>query len=496
MSPFDDIERTQDAVRSGFGGAPVLVVGDVMLDRYLWGEVKRISPEAPVPVVHVQRETLAAGGAANVALNLAGLGLQVTLAGFTGHDNHRRDLLALLDQAGIDTSAIVIASDRSTTVKTRIIGGHQQMLRLDVEHGTDAPAADIDRLLEAVTHHIDAMGAVVLSDYAKGTLPPRVCQTIIRTARRHGIPVLADPKGRDYARYASATTLSPNRAELAVAIGMSASDLDALLIGGQHLRASLGLDYLTVTRSEQGITLIEPDQIHHVPATAREVFDVSGAGDTVIATLAAGTVAGLSRMDSIRLANLAAGIVCGKVGTAPVERAELLAELESRFIAPILTLDDKIVSLDVLTRRVEAWRTRGETIVFTNGCFDLLHAGHVIYLERARREGDRLILGLNTDDSVRRLKGPARPILSQRDRARVLAALTSVDAVVLFDEDTPLHLIHALRPDVLAKGADYTEDQVVGAREVKSWGGRVALIPYVEGFSTSGIIRRIEAGEQ
>jgi D-beta-D-heptose 7-phosphate kinase/D-beta-D-heptose 1-phosphate adenosyltransferase len=492
---FDHPDSVWLAVQQGFSHKPLLVVGDLMLDRYVWGDVSRISPEAPVPVVRVTHQTTNAGGAANVALNLTGLGLMVTVAGFVGADQARDELLALLAQANANITPI-ITTQRPTTVKTRILGGHQQMLRLDVEEMREAAAADVESLLAALLPMMTSqtVAAIILSDYAKGALTPHVCQNIIRAARARHIPVLVDPKGHDYAKYHGATLLSPNRTELAMATAVSPQDADALIQRGQQLRAALELECLTFTRSEQGITLIAADTIQHDPARAREVFDVSGAGDTVIATLAAGMAAGLSRMDSVRLANIAAGIVVGKVGTVPITHAELLRELHPLIRipnAPNLSAD-KICDLHTVVQRVAQWRAQGERIVFTNGCFDLLHVGHVAYLEQARREGQRLIVGLNTDDSVRRLKGASRPINTQADRARVLAALASTDAVVLFDEDTPLNMLNAIRPDVYVKGADYTEAQLVEAPVVKSWGGRVALMPLVAGQSTTQLIRRMK----
>jgi D-beta-D-heptose 7-phosphate kinase/D-beta-D-heptose 1-phosphate adenosyltransferase len=427
------------------------------------------------------------------------LGLTVTVAGFVGADQPRDELLTLLAQANANVTP-VITTQRPTTVKTRVLGGHQQMLRLDVEETHDATTAAVEQLLAAILPAIAARAyaAIILSDYAKGVLTPHVCQMIIHAARAQHVPVLVDPKGHDYAKYRGATLLSPNRTELAMATGVSSQDVDALIQGGQQLRASLELRCLTFTRSEQGITLIEADAIQHDPACAREVFDVSGAGDTVIATLAAGMAAGLSHMDSVRLANIAAGIVVGKVGTVPIAQNELWHELHQLMHAPETpsanSTADKICNLDIVLQRVALWRAQGEHIVFTNGCFDLLHVGHVTYLEQARREGQRLIVGLNTDDSVRRIKGTSRPINSQADRARVLAALMATDAVVLFSEDTPLNLLNAIRPDVYVKGADYTEAQLVEAPVVKAWGGRVALMPLVAGQSSSQLIEKILKG--
>jgi D-beta-D-heptose 7-phosphate kinase/D-beta-D-heptose 1-phosphate adenosyltransferase len=477
------------SLETGFHNRKVLVLGDLMLDRYLWGDASRLSPEAPVPVVRFVAETKALGGAGNVALNLAKLGLSVAVGGLVGDDESGASLLHLLSQAGIDTAAVKTLPGRPTVTKTRIIGGHHQMLRLDVEDLTPVPDAALTEITAKFEPALsEGLAAVVLSDYKKGALAAPLCQEVIGSARRRGIPVLVDPKGRAYTKYSGATGLSPNRLELAEVTGVPPTNLNALLAAGGELRRTLELEFLAVTLGEQGIALLEPSQARHFPAMAREVFEVSGAGDTVIATMAAGLVAGLDRADTIRLANLAAGIVVGKSGTVPVERTELLDLLSSH---PRVREVEKVCSLETLVQRAAAWRARRERIVFTNGCFDILHAGHVTYLEAARQEGHRLVVGLNSDPSVRALKGTSRPIMREADRARLLAALACVDAVVLFDEDTPLNLILALRPDVLVKGGDYREEDVVGAPQVESWGGRVLCLPLVEGLSTTTIINRI-----
>ena len=480
-----------DSVKQGFGNknAWALVIGDLMLDRYLWGEVERISPEAPVPVVLLKNETECAGGAANVAANLAGLNIATRLVGFIGDDDNGMRLQRAIAELGVDAHGLVKAERHPTIAKTRILGGHQQMMRLDQEDRAQYSDADMQNLLAALSQQIaERPAVVVLSDYAKGVLTPLLCQTVIAKARELNIPVLVDPKGRDYGKYAGATALTPNKRETADACGVSVHDNEALLAAAACLRENLKLDFLAVTRSEEGVSLIEDSHTLHIPATAKQVFDVSGAGDTVIATLAAGLIVGLGRQQALHLANLAAGVVVGKVGTAPIKYEELLHELTAEDSAQQA---DKVCSLDTLLTRVAAWRATGQKIVFTNGCFDLLHAGHVTYLEGARNLGDRLIVGLNTDRSVSALKGPSRPVIQEADRARVMAALESVDAVVLFDEDTPLDLIRAIKPDVLAKGSDYSEDQVVGGTDVKSWGGRVALVELVPGRSTTKIIGKL-----
>jgi D-beta-D-heptose 7-phosphate kinase/D-beta-D-heptose 1-phosphate adenosyltransferase len=471
---------------AGFEARRVVVVGDLMLDRFLWGQVERISPEAPVPVVKLERETRSAGGAANVARNLCGLGLDVTLVGVTGADTGRDELLEELAKYRLHTEGVLVATDRGTTVKTRVVGNHQQMIRIDEERAAPLTGSDQGRLLAEVTAHLAQADALLLSDYAKGVLTEGLCRALIESARSRGLPVLVDPKAKDFGRYAGATLVTPNRGELALATGEPAHDLDALLAAGFRMRESLNLGSLVLTLSEQGMVLIDPEGNHQIPAVARQVFDVSGAGDTVIATFAAGLATGLGLLDAAHLANLAAGIVVGRVGTAAITAKELQAAIDGE---AALEQAAKICEPAEAEARVRRWKANGHRVVFTNGCFDLLHVGHVTYLERARRYGNRLVVGLNTDASVRRLKGPERPLIGQDDRARVLAALAAVDAVVLFAQDTPLALIERLRPDILAKGADYSEEQVVGAREVKSWGGSVVLVPLVENRSTTGIVK-------
>ncbi|MGD8276315.1 MAG: D-glycero-beta-D-manno-heptose-7-phosphate kinase [Thiohalocapsa sp.] len=485
---FREPWRVSDAVAGGFGGRRVLVVGDLMLDRYVTGEVGRISPEAPVPVVRLSGERVVAGGAANVARNLLGLGLSVSLAGVRGEDADGAVLLGLLQAAGMDHAAVLADPDRPTTSKTRIVGNAQQMLRIDAEHTGALPPRLADALAQAVAAALDHAEVLLLSDYAKGVLAGGLGVRLIELAAQRGVPVLVDPKGRDFACYRGATLLTPNRAELALAVGADAADLDGLLQQAQRLRAELGLARLVVTLGELGMALVDAHDIVRVPAVAREVFDVSGAGDTVIAGIAAGLAAGLDPVDCAHLANLAAGVVVGHRGTAAITQHELAAAIAGE---AALEQAAKIRDLASMQAQVEQWRAAGERVVFTNGCFDLLHVGHVTYLERARRHGERLVVGLNTDRSVRALKGEGRPLIGEQDRARVLAALAAVDGVVLFDADTPIQLIRVLRPDVLAKGADYREDEVVGAAEVKAWGGQVVLVPLVADRSTSAIVERM-----
>lgn len=467
----------------------VLVIGDVMLDRYLMGNVNRISPEAPVPVVLLNKSEARAGGAANVAANLSGLGLSAHIIGCIANDDAGHSLKRLMHESGIDTAHLMVSDQRPTVSKTRVMSGNQQIVRIDEESISTFSNTETELLLKQVTQALHTKPAIViLSDYAKGLLSAEACQAIITLCKQLRIPVIADPKGRDYSKYHGASALTPNKKETAEACGVPFHETETLLQAAKQLKDQLALDFLAVTRGEEGISFIDDGHIQHIPATAKQVFDVSGAGDTVIATLAAGLVHGLNPHDALQLANIAAGIVVGKVGTVPVSQAELLKTLISEDGQSQI---DKICDRTQLTNLVNDWRSHGQKIVFTNGCFDLLHAGHVTYLEAAKKSGDKLILGLNTDRSVSALKGPTRPVVHEGDRARVLAALASVDAVILFDEDTPLALIDLIRPDVIVKGDDYTEAQVVGGKEVKSWGGTVKLIPLVQGRSTSNIIKKL-----
>ena len=464
----------------------LLVVGDVMLDMYIWGEVDRISPEAPVPVVRTTHQNERPGGAANVAMNLARLGAQTVLAGFAGVDENGKLLSGHLRRNGIST--LFVASDSFPTItKLRIMGGRQQMLRLDSERLTERPKSDYDRLVQGVLEQLPGCDAVVLSDYAKGALTPEVCWEVIQAARKLNIPVLVDPKNPDFTRYRGATTICPNLRELSLATHIDASNLQALLDAAEAMVAVYDLAFLTVTLSERGIALLRPGNRFLAPAVARQVFDVSGAGDTVIAVLALCLASGFNPEASVQLANVAAGIVVGKVGTVPVEKHELLAALAPEFG---LHAEDKVVTRPELVKRVALWKANGERVVLTNGCFDLLHIGHITVLEQARRCGDKLIVAINSDASVRELKGPTRPIVGERERARVLAALAAVDAVVVFCEPTPLELIVAARPDVIVKGGDYSPSEVVGSAEVQSWGGQVMIVPIVEDFSTTRLIAK------
>ncbi|MEJ2645348.1 MAG: bifunctional D-glycero-beta-D-manno-heptose-7-phosphate kinase/D-glycero-beta-D-manno-heptose 1-phosphate adenylyltransferase HldE [Gammaproteobacteria bacterium] len=465
-----------------FDKGRVLVVGDLMLDRYWHGGTSRISPEAPVPVVHVKGSDERPGGAGNVALNVAALGARATVLGVTGDDEAADTLEQRLGSAGIVCRFQRLAGVPTVT-KLRVISRHQQLIRLDFEDGFDS--FDPSTLLAAYHEALPDCDVVVISDYGKGTLRP--LRELIDAARAAGKPVLVDPKSRNFEPYAGATLITPNLSEFEAVAGPCAGEQE-LVERGLALIARHRLDGLLVTRGDHGMTLLRAGQPElHLPAEAREVFDVTGAGDTVIAVLAAALAAGEGLGEATALANLAAGIVVGKLGTATASVPELRRALYSREEAGYGVLGEEQLQV-----AVEDARQQGERIVMTNGCFDILHAGHVAYLEQARRLGDRLIVAVNTDDSVRRLKGEGRPVNPVDRRMTVLAALSSVDWVVPFDEDTPERLICALRPDTLVKGGDYRPEEIAGADCVTAGGGEVVVLDYVEGASTTEIIRRIK----
>ncbi|MCB2102682.1 MAG: D-glycero-beta-D-manno-heptose-7-phosphate kinase [Rhodobacterales bacterium] len=474
------------------GRARVLVVGDAMLDHFVTGAVDRISPEAPIPVLRVERETELLGGACNVARNIAALGAQVRVVAVTGDDAAGRRLKdALVDGDGQVEAALVPVADRPTPIKTRYMAGGQQLLRTDRERIAPIDGAAEDRIIEAAKDGLRHAGVVILSDYGKGVLTDRVLAAVIAAANAAGRPVIVDPKGSDYGRYRGATLATPNLKELAEAAGRDTAGSDAVVAACRQVTDACGLGGILATRSAEGMSLVmagaEPV---HLPAEAREVFDVSGAGDTVVATLATGLAAGADLATAAALANVAAGIVVAKVGTAAAYADDIVTALRHR------DLDDagaRLLPLHQAQDRVEQWRRRGLSVGFTNGCFDLLHPGHVHLLAQARAACDRLVVGLNSDSSVRRLKGDSRPVQSEASRAAVLASLESVDMVVIFAEDTPLETLKALRPDLLVKGADYTVDTVVGAQEVQSWGGRVLLAELADGHSTTATISRMNA---
>lgn len=479
-----------------FNNAAILVVGDVMLDRYIWGKVRRISPEAPVPVVQVQRTTETLGGAGNVAFNLVSLGCRVTAVGVCGNDAAMRALRVLLGEKGI-VDRLVIDDLRPTITKTRVMSQKQQMLRMDEESTQPLAPHVAEKVRTAVLEALKSSHTVVLSDYGKGLFADDAfVQEIIDAARRQGIPVLVDPKGTDWQRYRRANGITPKTAELEAVVGLTLEETEEKLVSSaRQIRNRLDLDWLLVTRGALGMCLIDSQNTPVlIPAQAREVYDVSGAGDTVIATLAAAMAAGMPLVDAARTANLAAGIVVGKLGTQPILFSELSAALKlDRQQQDYPHSAAKITDLGAALVKTREWRAAGARIVFTNGCFDLLHPGHISLLYQARAFGDRLVVGLNTDASIKRLKGNGRPILSKQDRAAILSALECVDMVVHFDEDTPLRLIEVIRPEILVKGSDYTPDQVVGKEMVESYGGCVRLVDLIQGYSTTQLTQKVIA---
>ncbi len=471
---------------------PIAVVGDVMLDRFLYGDVERISPEAPVPVLRHRQTRSMLGGAGNVARNIAALGGQAVLVGLRGRDAAAAELARLVaSQPGI-TDRIAESAARPTICKMRVIAGTQQVVRVDDELAAPPDAAESAALTAGLSAAMPGCAALILSDYGKGVLSRAVIETAIGLARAQRIPVLADPKSDDFGLYAGADLITPNTRELTRATGMPTTTDAEVVAAARAVMAATGIPAVLCTRAEKGMMLVTADGgVASVPAQAREVFDVSGAGDTVIAALALSLAAGHRLPEATRIANAAAGIAVGKLGTATVAAEELAHAL--RALGQGGLAEQAALDMAAAQRLVRDWRDHGLRIGFTNGCFDILHAGHVALLAAARRRCDRLIVALNTDASVARLKGPSRPVNTLADRAAVIAALSMVDAVVAFAEDTPFELIRALVPDVLVKGADYAVDQVVGADIVQAAGGEVALIALAPGRSTTATLARAAA---
>lgn len=461
----------------------VLVVGDVMLDRHVHGHVRRISPEAPVPVVGLLGEVCTPGGAGNVAAGLAGLGCDVTLAGLIGADAEGELLRQALGSKGVARRELVERPELITVSKTRILSeAHQQLLRLDRDGDRDRFAAFEDDLLARVLPLIADQTAVVLADYEKGVVTPKVARAVIAACRARGVPCVVDPKKVDFSPYAGATVVTPNLLEAERTAGRPLTDDDEAGIAAEELREALRTDAMLITRGPQGMTLALPGAVHHIASRTRDVSDVTGAGDTVVAVLAACLGDHWPIADACRIANTAAGIAVGRPGTYVVQAGELQAAWGG--------LSPKVLGRQAAAAVLAEARRRGRRIVFTNGCFDILHAGHLACLEGAKRLGDLLVVGLNSDASVRGLKGPSRPVIHQDNRAGLLAGLACVDVVVVFDEPTPVELIELFEPDVLVKGGDYTIDQIAGADIVLERGGRVVALPMVPGLSTTAILDR------
>lgn len=465
-------------------GRRCLVVGDIILDKYVSGSVTRVSPEAPIPVVHVEQEKYVLGGAANVAGNILGYHVKPYLCGILGNDESGRIVMQLLESQHIDFMGMVV-SGRCTTTKTRITGMNQQLVRVDQEITDWITLEEETELLDNIKELFDEVQVIILSDYNKGACTERLCREIILMGRSAGKQIIVDPKSADWSKYAMATMITPNFKEFTevVSYGIRDDEKD-IMKAAEVLLKKYELERILVTRSQRGMTLLGGDIPITYAAVQQEVFDVSGAGDTVVGTIASALAAGYGIEDAVEFSNYAAGLSVSKLGTYTVTMEEVLRYINRNGV----TIEDKIVDVHDMDVILENWHKEKKKIIFTNGCFDILHAGHIDYLNEAKKLGDKLIVGLNTDRSVRQLKGPTRPINRQMDRAKLLAALQSVDMVVLFDEETPYELINKIHPDVLVKGGDYKMEEVVG-RECAE---KLCLIPFLEGYSTTDIIERLK----
>ena len=464
----------------------VLLVGDVMLDRYFVGSVDRISPEAPVPVLHVRRSFNRPGGAGNVAVNIAAMGGSTVLVGVVGDDEAGRCLRAVLEQDGVGGGEIVTSLAIPTTVKTRLLAGHNQIARFDEEEPLDDEHVRHD-IVQSIGRLAAAADVAVISDYAKGVCDQAVCRAVIEAARARHVPVIVDPKGSDFSKYAHASVITPNRSEAVAAVGFSIRGPDDALKAAQILRERFSIDSAVVTLGEQGMVVVSPQESAVIPTQAKQVFDVTGAGDSAVATLAVALGRSLPLREACFLANVAAGLQVSRIGTARITWSEVLGAIEQGE----KMARGKVVSRAELQAAVRQARAEGKKIGFTNGCFDILHHGHVQLLEAAAQECDLLVVGVNSDASVTKLKGPPRPFVPSVERQAVLAGLSAVALVCEFSEDTPLELIKVVEPDVLVKGADYAVDDVVGGDVVKARGGRVVTPLFVPDASTTGIIDRI-----
>lgn len=472
-----------------FDNCHILVVGDLMIDEYLWGEVDRISPEAPVQVVSVQNEDLTLGGSGNVVNNLVALGAKVSIIGVVGAGTNGTLLRDKLDELGANTHGVITEPDRPTTKKTRIIAEHQQVLRIDRETKNNISDQTLEAVAQAAENIIPHADVVLISDYGKGLITEALLSKLTKTARKHGKLTIADPKGLDFKKYSGINVMTPNKKEAAFAAGIEIIDDATLFEAGQRLIQNIGIDKLIITCGKDGMVYFETDaDVQKIGTKARQVFDVSGAGDTVLAILGLAIASGMSFKDGVALANTAAGLVVGKVGTATVSKKELASALQ-----PIpADIVSKQINLEELATLTEDIRKKGKRIVLTNGCFDLLHVGHVKLLAASKQMGDILIVAIDDDDSVRRLKGPDRPVISDAERVRIISALDSVDYVVVFSAGELEQIIEAARPDVLTKGSNYQSADVYGREIVEQHGGQVELIPITEDVSSTQIINNIK----
>ncbi len=481
-------------ILSAFQTVHVTVLGDVMLDRYVFGDVERVSREAPIPILRFQHADDMLGGAGNVARNVVHMGGRSTLIGVVGEDTTGRTLVEAAEREPGLTASIASDASRRTTLKTRFVAQGQQLLRVD-EEAVDAVDPILSKNLSArVEAALGEAQALVLSDYAKGVLTEESISSALKIARHRGAIVLVDPKSRDLRRYAGATVITPNAPEAAQATGIDCDDDESATRAARSIAATTGCPFVVITRGAQGMTILSDaqgaGQVVHLPTEVRQVYDVSGAGDTVVAAFALALTVGAPIERAARIANLAAGIAVGKAGTAAVDATELRRAINA---SSVLANDTKVVDLETAAGMVRAWRSERLRVILTNGCFDLLHPGHVGLLQKAKALGDKLIVAINSDESIKRLKGPGRPVQNEAARAVVMASIAPVDLVVIFPEDTPVKVIEAIRPDVLVKGADYTIEQVTGGDIVQAYGGRIVLVPLEKGHSTTNAIRKASA---
>lgn len=476
---------------SKFEKCHILVVGDVMVDEYMWGDVDRISPEAPVQIVSIKNENYALGGAGNVVNNIAALGAKVSIAGVVGAGRNGQLLIDQFKDIGVDTAGIVKDPDRPTTQKTRIIAANQHVLRIDREAKTDISDRTLESIIAFVNEKICDVDVVLISDYGKGLLTKTLLSALIDAGKTHQKTTIADPKGLDFSKYAGVSILTPNKKEAALASGVEIIDESTLQEAGNKILKSVGLDQLLITCGKEGMVLFGHNRApYNVKADARQVYDVSGAGDTVLAILGLAIASGCSLEESVTLANTAAGIVVGKVGTASVSRKEMASALKP-YDVDTLSKHKQLSEFSVL---IEELRKKGQHIVLTNGCFDLLHVGHIQLFAAAKQLGDILIVAIDDDDSVKMLKGPGRPVIRAKERVHILSALDVIDYVVVFSSHELKHLIEIIQPDILAKGSNYTSEEVLGRELVEQFGGRVVLIPITEQISSTRIINHIKNG--
>ena len=466
----------------------IVVVGDVILDEYIDGEINRISPEAPVGVLDCKSETYMLGGAANVAANVVKLGCKAALIGVTGVDTAAAELKSLLKKEKIDAALVVTSKDRPTIKKSRIISRQQQLLRIDRENRSDIPKSVESRLIKNFKKALAKADGAIISDYNKGLLTKKFLREAISYAKKIGKPVVVDPKGDSFAKYKGASVVTPNRVELEKSTGIKCGDKKSVEKAARQIIKKQSISCVLATLGSGGMALFtNKGESHFFPTVAQEVFDVTGAGDTVVAVFSAALLGGMLPEEAARLSNHAGGMQVAQLGASGISKKEI-----ARSLAGAAGFDEsKIVTVKDAAAVAVSLRKQNKKVVFTNGCFDLIHFGHIQYLRKAKKLGHRLVVGLNSDSSVKRLKGANRPLLSEHDRAHILAALDCVDMVVIFDEGTPIKLIKAIKPEILVKGGDYKIDQIVGYKEIKKWGGKVLTLPYVKGNSTTGIIEKI-----